>query len=335
MNFLLVSISIKHTFCNLAKVLPIFKKDNPLICENYRPISLLPIFSKIFEKVIYKRMYDFIDKNQLIYQRQFGFQTKHFTNHALISTEAIKAEIDNGNYVGGVFIDLQKAFDTVNHDILCEKLAFYGFRGNSQLLIKSFLSNRQQYVSINGFDSSKLDIHCGVPQGSTLGPLLFLLYINDLRFALKDATASHFVDDTCILYASNKLKSIETVLNCGLKSISDWLKANRLSLNVDKSKLLMFKSKQRMLNSDSISIKLGGVKLIPADSVKYLGLHLDKYFLGPPNKSTQLIKKSFQVCGQVADVNIDEIACLKEGKSLNKSKPALQYLMSLKPDEID
>ena len=116
------------------------------------------------------------------------------------------------------------------------------------------------------------------------------MYINDLRFALKDATASHFADDTCILYASNKLKSIETVLNCDLKSISDWLKANRLSLNVDKSKLLMFKSKQRMLNSDSISIKLGGVKLIPADSVKYLGLHLDKY-LSWDLQTNQLSKK--------------------------------------------
>ena len=113
-------------------------------------------------------------------------------------------------------------------------------------------------------------MQCGVPQRSTLGPLIFILYINDLRFALKDAIASHFADDTCIPYASNKLKSIETVLNCDLKSISDWLKANRLSLNVDKYKLLMFKSKQRMLNNDSISIKLGGVKPIPEDSVKYL-----------------------------------------------------------------
>ena len=115
------------------------------------------------------------------------------------------------------------------------------------------------------------------PAGFYCRALLFLLYINDLRFALKDAIASHFADDTCILYASNKLKSIETVLNCDLKSISEWLKSNRLSLNVDKSKLLMFKSKQRMLNSDSISIKLGGVKLIPADGVKYLSLHFDKY----------------------------------------------------------
>ena len=156
--------------------------------------------------------------------------------------------------------------------------------------IKSFLSNRQQYVSINGFDSSKLDIHCGVPQGSTLGPLPFLLYINDLRFALKDSIASHFADDTCILYASNKLKSIETVLNCDLKLISDWLKSNRLSLNVDKSKLLMFKSKQKMLNSVSISIKLGGVKLIPSDDVKYLGVHLDKY-LSWDLKTNQFSKK--------------------------------------------
>ena len=116
------------------------------------------------------------------------------------------------------------------------------------------------------------------------------MYINDLRFALKDATASHFADDTCILYASNKLKSIETVLNCDLKSIYDWLKANRLSLNVDKSKLLMFKSKQRMLNSDSISIKLGGVKPIPVDSEKYLGLHLDKY-LSWDLQTNQLSKK--------------------------------------------
>ena len=215
--------------CKLAKVIPLFKNDNPLLCENYRPISLLPVYSKIFEKVIYTRMYKFLDNNNFIYDRQFGFRAKHSTSHSLISTtEWIKSLIDKGNFVGSIFIDLQKTFDMVNHDILCEKLMYYGFRGNSHLLIKSFLSNRKQFVSINGFNSSHLEITCGVPQGSTLGPLLFLLYINDLNFSLTNAISSHFADDTCIMFGSSKPKTLETVLNCDLKKISDWLKANRL-----------------------------------------------------------------------------------------------------------
>ena len=131
-----------------------------------------------------------------------------------------------------------------SHDILCEKLMLYGFRGNSYLLIKSFLTNRKQFVSINGFNSSHIEITCGVPQGSTLGPLLFLLYINDLNLYFNNAIASHFADDTCIMYGSSKPKTLETVLNCDLKKISDWLKANRLSLNVKKSKLIFFQKKQ-------------------------------------------------------------------------------------------
>ena len=263
--------------CKLAKVIPIYKKDNPLLCLNYRPISLLPVFSKIFERVIYKRMFHYLTENNMIYKRQFGFRENHSTNHALISiTETIKASIDKGNIVGGVFIDLQKAFDTVNHKILCHKLSYYGFRGKINDLLKSFLTNRHQYVSINGFDSSQLEIKCGVPQGSTLGPLLFLLYINDLRYSLKKSIASHFADDTSITFSSKKLKTLETILNTDLKAISDWLKANRLSLNVDKSKLLIFHSKQRKLDLNYFSIKMEGRKLIPSDNVKYLGLFLDK-----------------------------------------------------------
>ena len=150
-------------------------------------------------------MYHFLDRYELICSQQFEFRAGHSTNHALIfSIESIKSCIDAGNYIGGMFIDLQKAFDTVNRDIFCDKLAYFGFSSISQLLIKSYLGNRQQYVSINGFESSKLDIKCGVLQGSTLGPMLILLYINDLRFSLKRSIASHFADETSITHASKK-----------------------------------------------------------------------------------------------------------------------------------
>ena len=263
--------------CKLAKVIPIFKKDDPLLCSNYRPISLLPIYSKIFEKVIYTRMYSFLTDNNLLYDKQFGFRANYSTNHALISTtEQIKLQLDKGNFVGGVFIDLEKAFDTVNHNVLIEKLYFYGFRGVGQELIKSFLQNRQQYVSINGFDSNNMEIKCGVPQGSTLGPLLFLIYINDFRLSIKKSVTSHFADDTCIFHSSKKIKSLETELNFDLKLCSEWLKANRLSLNVDKSKFIFFHSNRKVIDLNKCSIKLNGKKLIPADHVKYLGIYIDK-----------------------------------------------------------
>ena len=262
--------------CKIAKVIPIYKKDNPLLCENYRPISLLPIFSKIFEKIIYRQMYKFIEKHKLIYKRQFGFRSNHSTTHALISTtESMKSQMDTGHIVGGVFIDLQKAFDTVNHDILCDKIAQYGFRGISQQIIKSFLSNRKQYVSINGFESTEQLIKCGVPQGSTLGPLLFLLYINDMHFSMNKAIVSHFADDTCINFHAKKIKTLETVLNTDLKVVSDWLNSNRLSLNVKKSKLIIFTSKRKII-TNKFSIKLNGIKLEPTNNVKYLGMHIDK-----------------------------------------------------------
>ena len=137
--------------------------------------------------------------------------------------------------------------------------------------------NRSQYVSINGVDSQLLNIDCGVPQGSTLGPLLFLLYINDLRNSLIYSNASHFADDTCISYANKNLKTLESNINYDLKSVTEWLRANRLSLNVDKTKLLLFCSTNNKQVEDNISIKLQGIKLIPTDYVKYLGLYIDKH----------------------------------------------------------
>ena len=278
----IINISFENgifpNICKTAKVIPIYKKENPLLCENYRPISLLSIFSKIFEKAIYSRMYAYLMENNMIYDRQFGFRANHSSNHAIISlTESIKNHLDNKRLVGGVFIDLQKAFDTVNHTILCDKLIYYGFQGSCQSLLKSFLTNRKQFVSINGHKSSEATIKCGVPQGSTLGPLLFLIYINDLHLCLKKSQASHFADDTCIMHASNKLKTLESNLNMDLKYVSDWLKANRLSLNIGKTKLLIFHPYQKKLNMENIYFKLNGTKLTRSNCVNYLGMQIDEH----------------------------------------------------------
>ena len=184
--------------------------------------------------------------------------------------------MDTGHYVCGIFIDLEKAFDTVNHSILCEKLNYYGLRGNVNNLIQSYLSNRKQFVSIDGVNSNTLNVNCGVPQGSSLGPLLFLIYINDFRFCLNRTETGHFADDTYILYGSKKLKTIETVINTELKLVSNWLRLNKLSLNATKTELILFRSKRKQMNCE-ISIKLNGFKLKPSDNVKYLGMFHDKY----------------------------------------------------------
>ena len=143
------------------------------------------------------------------------------------------------------------------------------------MLLQSFLSNRKQYVSINGYDSEILELRCGIPQGSTLGPLLFLLYINDLSFCLKNSIASHFADDTCITHSNRNIKILQQSLNQDLKNVTIWLNANRLSLNVKKTKLLIFHSKRKKVDPNSLSIKLSGNKITPVDSVKYLGLYID------------------------------------------------------------
>ena len=198
----------------LAKVTPLHKKESKLDFLNYRPISLLSVFSKIYEKLIYIRIYSYLDKNNLIYNKQFGFRINYSTNHAILCvTEHIRGLLDTGHYVCGIFVGLEKAFNTVNHKILCEKLNDYGLQGNVNNLIQSYLSNRKQYVSLNGFQSEIKNLNCGVPQGSSLGPLIFIIYINDFRLCLNETTPGHFADDTFIMYSGKKLKTIETVVN--------------------------------------------------------------------------------------------------------------------------
>ena len=220
-----------------AKVVPVFKKDSKLDYSNYHPISLLSNIEKILEKLMYKRLYTFLNKNNVIYNLQFGFRQQYSTSHALINiTENIRKALDDGNISCGVFVDLQKAFDTVDHQILLAKLNHYGIRGVSNDWFKSYLSNRSQYVSINGYNSGLAAINCGVPQGSVLGPLLFLLYINDLNQAIKFCKVHHFADDTNLLCLGNSIKKLNKLVNADLKRLVNWLNANKISLNVKKLK---------------------------------------------------------------------------------------------------
>ena len=165
----------------IAKVIPIHKKGCTNDVNNYRPISLLPIFSKIMEKLMAKRLNVFLQENSILCNNQFGFRPGFSTEHSLMAIiETIKKTIEEKKYGCGVFIDLKKAFDTVNHKILLHKLEHYGIRGEALSWFESYLKDRQQYVTINKTSSTLLTVKCGVPQGSVLGLLLFLLYINDL-----------------------------------------------------------------------------------------------------------------------------------------------------------
>ena len=222
----------------IGKVNPLYKKDSAENPSNYRPISVLSVFSKITKKLMHNRLYKFLEKFELLYLLQFGFRENHSTTHALLSlTESIKHSIDNWKSGCGIFLDLQKAFDTVNHDILIKKLEHYGIRGNVLDWFRSYLQGRFQYVSVNSHSSDLLPISCGVPQGSVLGPLLFLIYVNDLPNISKVLQFYLFADDTSIYFESDNLLTLQKVVNQELRKVRKWLEANRLSLNISKTML--------------------------------------------------------------------------------------------------
>ena len=180
------------------------------------------------------------------------------------------------------FVDLQKAFDTVNHEILLNKLEYYGIRGLPLKWFKSYLMNRRQFVFINGINSKTTFINTGVPQGSILGPLLFLIYINDLHKCINHATPYHYADDTNLLIISESLKKLNQKTNHDLSSLVKWLRANKISLNTNKTELIIFKSKRFRINKH-LNFRISGQKIIPVNSNKYLGIKLDENLTFSPH----------------------------------------------------
>ena len=248
-----------------AKVIPLHKDGDKTDENNYRPISLLSIWSKIFERVMYNRVYDFFEKNLLFSSKQFGFRVKHSTIDALVEfIEKVRSCKDLP--VFSFFLDLKKAFDTIDHQILLWKLERYGIRGNCLKWFQSYLANRYQKAEINGHLSNWRKVNCGVPQGSILGPLLFIIYINDLPDCCKHTDIILFADDTTISSIGCNRDQIES----DLKEISCWLVANKLSLNLEKTVQMNINT-----SASNLSFTMNNCPVSLKKICKYLGLRLD------------------------------------------------------------
>ena len=275
----LLNLSLKNGVfpkeLKLAKVIPLHKGNETNLVCNYRPISLLPIFSKIYEKVMYTRLILFLDTYKLLYELQFGFRADHSTCAALIMLiDKITSELEKGNFVLGVFLDYSKAFDCINHDILLQKLHYYGIRGIALEWFKNYLSDRKQFVYFNNTKSNFRNITCGVPQGSILGPILFLIYINDIVNVSNILFPILFADDSNVFHAGKDPNEMIEVMNIELNKLLTWLKVNKLSLNVKKTHFMFFCPPNKKVKlSNTLSIQ--GQSIDQVKETRFLGVMVD------------------------------------------------------------
>ena len=255
-----------------GQINPVHKFESKMLYSNYRPMSILPLFSKVFERLMFNKIYNFVIKLEIIYKNQFGFQKGKSTEHAILDlyTNLLQA-IEKQHKTSCIFLDFVKAFDTVNHNILIKKLEYYCIRGKPLNWLISYLSNRKQGVNIGQTLSSFQTITVGVPQGS----IFYFSFISMIfTFLLPQVKFHLFADDTCIFNSSKDATTLQRDLNTSLENISNWLKANKLTLNVKKSNLLFFNIGNNEPKKD-INIYLDGEQLKPKEYAKYLGVYID------------------------------------------------------------
>ena len=251
----------------LAKVIPVDKNNDPNNFSNYRPISLVSPIGKLVEIVLYNRMINYINKFDLLHPNQFGFRKKHKTVDALACViKLVRLAIDDKKRACCIFLDLSKAFDSIHHDILLSILFNYGFRGPVHHLLKSYLTNRSQFVQIDSCRSELKPVIGGVPQGSVVGPIMFILYANDLPDFFVQSNITMFADDTNLYqeFPSFDLMHFKETI-C---KIEHWMNGNKLKCNVDKSKALVFASKV------PTDLSFGELNIKILTSLNYLGYHI-------------------------------------------------------------
>jgi hypothetical protein len=288
----LINLSIRNkcvpTCVKKAKVTPLHKKGSKLEVGNYRPISILNAISKIIEKAVHLQVNNHCKKYNLYYPLQSGFRTSHSTDTCLIGFhDFIRSEIESGNYVGIVMIDVQKAFDSVNHNLLCQKIKLAGIEPD---WFASYLCNRTQIVSMDNVTSSERIITCGVPQGSILGPWFYLMYCNDLPASLKCNTIM-YADDTILIRSDKHLDTISNLLSEDLTKCYHWLTNNQLAMHKGKTEVMVLSSKRKRHNTNDFEIQIDEHKIKASKTAKYLGLKLDNTLSGDSIVST-IINKS-------------------------------------------
>jgi hypothetical protein len=261
----------------VARVTPIYKAKDVSDFTNYRPVSVLPLFSKLLEKLYFSRITKYLNKNSIIYPSQYGFREKHSTMLAIVDMiEKLSTSLENNEHTLGVFLDLSKAFDTIDHTILLQKLAYYGIRGTALNWIQSYLSNREQCVQFNGAISEYKNIVCGVPQGSVLGPLLFLLYMNDIPKVCKHLSLILFADDTNAFCSHKDIEILYKNVNNEMAKLIDWFKVNKLSLNVSKTNYILFTKSKKLKEIALPNLYIDNQIIQEAQYAKFLGVYLDK-----------------------------------------------------------
>ena len=269
----------------IAKVIPIYKAADPSLLKNYRPVSLLTAFSKLIEKLMFNKLISFLNSNSSLYKHQYGFRAKHSTVHPIIHLLNHCAECTNKTnpeFTLAIFCDLSKAFDVISHDILLHKLNSYGIRGIANKWFQSYLSDRSQYIELEGIHSSHMPIRCGVPQGSILGPLLYLIYVNDI-YKSCDGNIVSFADDTTLYMSNSDLAQLFTDTNRQINELFSWFCANKLSLNANKTKYIVIRPKHKKCDLNGLNISIDNIPLIrigndcDEKAAKFLGLFIDEH----------------------------------------------------------